>query len=235
MKDWPTPKTLKRLRDASRGRIGAVLHQDGHLIAFLSKTLSPKHQFMSTYEKEFLAVLMALDRWKGYKKGSDNIVADALSRSNLSAELCIVLRINGRLMVGNDEALKKLLFSYFYESTIGGHSGFDTTIHKLDSLVYYKGIRKSVKQWVRECDIFQRNNPDLSASPGQLQPLPIHDKIWSYIYRYYLITSNFQGKTAILVVVDTLTKYAYFIALVHPCTASAIAQIFLDHICKLHG
>ncbi|GKA63784.1 reverse transcriptase [Tanacetum coccineum] len=38
----------------------------GHLIAYLSKTLPPKHQALSTYEKEFLAVLMALEKWKGY-------------------------------------------------------------------------------------------------------------------------------------------------------------------------
>ena len=51
---------------ASRVGICAVLQQEGHPIAHLSKTLSSKHQSLSTYEKEFLAVLMALDKWKGY-------------------------------------------------------------------------------------------------------------------------------------------------------------------------
>ncbi|GKE40194.1 retrotransposon-related protein, partial [Tanacetum coccineum] len=52
--------------DASGVGIGAVLQQNGHLIAYMSKTLSPKHQSLSTYEKEFLAVLLELDKWKGY-------------------------------------------------------------------------------------------------------------------------------------------------------------------------
>ena len=52
--------------DASGVGIGAVLQQQGHPIAFLSKTLAPKHQMLSTYEKEFLAVLQALDKWRGY-------------------------------------------------------------------------------------------------------------------------------------------------------------------------
>lgn len=46
--------------------MGAVLLQEGHPIAFLSKTLSPKHQLLSTYEKEFLAIVQALEKWRGY-------------------------------------------------------------------------------------------------------------------------------------------------------------------------
>nr|GEV09195.1 reverse transcriptase [Tanacetum cinerariifolium] len=41
--------------DASGSGIGVVLHQEGHHIAYLSKALSPRHQALSTYDKEFLA------------------------------------------------------------------------------------------------------------------------------------------------------------------------------------
>ena len=44
-----------------------------------------------------------------------------------------------------------------------------------------------------------------------------------------------QGYNVILVVVDRLTKYAHFVAVKHPYTASAIVQLFLDNIVKLHG
>lgn len=40
---------------ASGTGLGAVLHQDGHPITYLSKTLSTRYQALSTYEKEFIS------------------------------------------------------------------------------------------------------------------------------------------------------------------------------------
>ena len=44
-----------------------------------------------------------------------------------------------------------------------------------------------------------------------------------------------NGKTTILVVVDRLSKYAHFLSLSHPYTATGVARIFFDNIFKLHG
>lgn len=44
-----------------------------------------------------------------------------------------------------------------------------------------------------------------------------------------------SGKDSILVVIDRYTKYAHFFTLTYPYSASQIAQVFLDNICKLHG
>jgi hypothetical protein len=44
-----------------------------------------------------------------------------------------------------------------------------------------------------------------------------------------------EGYTVIMVIVDRLNKYAHFIPVKHPYTASSIAQLFLDNIVKLHG
>nr|GEW46674.1 gypsy/Ty3 retroelement polyprotein [Tanacetum cinerariifolium]GEX26607.1 gypsy/Ty3 retroelement polyprotein [Tanacetum cinerariifolium] len=111
------------------------LQQDGHPIVYLSKALAPKHQSISTYEKEFLAIMFALEKWRGYlldrhfiikadhynlkylldqrittpaqmkslpklmgcdyevkyKKGVDNVAADALSRVQNEGQLMTII------------------------------------------------------------------------------------------------------------------------------------------------
>jgi hypothetical protein len=49
--------------DACQTSIGAVLMQQGRPIAFLSKALGKKHQDLLIYEKEFLALIMAVEKW----------------------------------------------------------------------------------------------------------------------------------------------------------------------------
>lgn len=59
-------KTFCIETDASASGIGAALLQDGHPLAFLSKALGPRSRGLSTYEKEYLAVTMAVQQWRPY-------------------------------------------------------------------------------------------------------------------------------------------------------------------------
>ena len=52
--------------DACQDGIGAVLMQKGQPIAYLSKALGEKHTSLSIYEKEFLALIMVVERWRHY-------------------------------------------------------------------------------------------------------------------------------------------------------------------------
>ncbi|GMI63963.1 hypothetical protein HRI_000065600 [Hibiscus trionum] len=55
--------------DASEAGVGAVLTQGGKPLAFFSKGLGVRHQALSVYEKEMLAVLMAVKKWASYLVG----------------------------------------------------------------------------------------------------------------------------------------------------------------------
>jgi hypothetical protein len=52
--------------DACDDGIGAVLLQQGHPVAYLSKALGVNNKKLPIYEKEFMAIMMAVDKWRAY-------------------------------------------------------------------------------------------------------------------------------------------------------------------------
>lgn len=60
--------------DASDIGFGAVLMQEGHPIAYLSKPVCAKNQTLSTYEKECMAIIMAVEKWRAYLQNQEFII-----------------------------------------------------------------------------------------------------------------------------------------------------------------
>jgi hypothetical protein len=61
--------------------------QGGHPLAFLSKALGPRSQGLSTYEKEYMAILLTLDQWRAYLQyGEFHILTDQKSLSQLAEQ-----------------------------------------------------------------------------------------------------------------------------------------------------
>jgi hypothetical protein len=52
--------------DACDDGIGAVLLQQGHPVAYLSKALGVNNKKLPIYEKEFMAIMMVVDKWRAY-------------------------------------------------------------------------------------------------------------------------------------------------------------------------
>ncbi|KAJ8751836.1 hypothetical protein K2173_026032 [Erythroxylum novogranatense] len=287
--------------DASGSGIGAVLMQQNQPIAFFSEGLKGAALKYSTYEKEMLAVVKSVRKWRPYllgnsfivrtdhrslkflleqrittpaqarwlpklmgyeyrieyKKGAENTAADSLSRK---AELCFVavstpqavwwqqlqhecssdpfyfsfasdpkaIKRDGvwflgeKVLLSPSSPLIPVILAELHASAVGGHFGFHKTLARV--------------QFIRHCDICQRNKTDHLAPAGLLQPLPIPDRIWSDVSMDFidgLPTSG--GCQVIMVVVDRLSKYAHFISMSQPCTSLSVAKAFIANIVRLHG
>jgi len=140
------------------------------------------------------------------------------------------------VVVGNSDELRSKLISMFHNSVIGGHSGMTVTTKTVESLFYWKGQQKHIRQYVRECNVCQRNKHENVASLGLLQPLSIPFAPFIDISMDFIEgLPKSEGKDVIMVVVDRFSKYAHCMALSHPYSAPKVAKVFMENIYKLHG
>jgi hypothetical protein len=117
-----------------------------------------------------------------------------------------------------------------------GHEGVQKTLHRLRADFYIPGDRSLVQDWVRSCTTCQRNKSPALQPAGLLQPLDVPSQVWADVSMDFIEgLPKVGGKSVILTVVDRFSKYAHFIALGHPYTATTVARAFFDGIVRLHG
>ena len=129
-----------------------------------------------------------------------------------------------------------MILREFHDSASGGHSGFFRTYKRIATILFWEGMKKDIQEYVRTCEVCQRNKYETLSPAGLLQPLPIPASTWTDLSMDFLGgLPKAKGLDTILVVVDRLTKYAHFFALSHPYSAKEVAGLFIKEVVKLHG
>ena len=124
----------------------------------------------------------------------------------------------------------------FHSSPQGGHFGILKTYKRIAEQFYWKNMKKIVANFISSCLICQQTKYMTTKQPGLLQPLPIPAAPWTELSMDFIIgLPNSAGYTAVLVVVDRLTKVAHFSPLKSSFTAKSVAEVFMNSIIKLHG
>ncbi|KAH9801520.1 Integrase catalytic domain-containing protein [Citrus sinensis] len=100
----------------------------------------------------------------------------------------------------------------------------------------FLGLTGYYRKFVKGCETCERVKATTLKPAGLLQSLPIPFQLWDDISIDFIegLPSS-QGKDAIIVVVDRLSKSTHFISLTHPFTAKTVAEKFIDGVVKLHG
>eukprot|EP00253_Pinus_taeda_P007363 PITA_07363 len=217
--------------DASGEGIGVVLMQGGHPIAFESQKLLPHVRLYSIYDKEMLAIMHALAKYRQYLVGNKFKVAN--DRYRVVDE---IIYYRDRIFLTEGSQLQKKILQASHDSPLAGHQGFTKTYRAIRERFSWKGLKEDVLQHIRECDVCQRNKGEMSHPTGLLQPLPISEEKWESISMDFITELPMvQGKDCIFVVVDRLTKYAHFFAISAHYTATQVAKLFFREIFRLHG
>lgn len=130
--------------DACDRGIGAVLSQNGHPIAFYSKALGVKNSKLSTYEKEFLAILMAVDKWRCYlQRGSFVIRSDHKSLSHLQDQ-SLATDLQKKAMT----KLAGLQFTVQYKK--GAENKVADALSRVAHCIELSAISTSTPIWIQE-------------------------------------------------------------------------------------
>jgi len=125
-----------------------------------------------------------------------------------------LIKYKSKVCIASNSALQTKLIAAMHSSAIGGHSGGKATYHRLKQLFHWKGMKRDVEHYVKQCQICQQAKHELTHPAGLLQPLPIPQgawRDWSMDFIEGLPLSD--GSNTILVVIDRFTKYGHFLPL----------------------
>lgn len=191
---------------------------------------------------------MSAGHWEFWDKLKEELVRDEfINRVKKDLELdanshkgFAVFRDNllykGRLVVPANSPLIPDIIAQFHDTPVGGHSGEKKTYQRAVSEIFWVGMRNNIVEYVKRCEVCQQHK-NLTTNPaGLLQPIALPLLTWEEITMDFIEgLPKSEAWDTIWVVVDRLSKYAHFIPLRHPFTATTVANCFMKEIVKLHG
>ena len=122
-----------------------------------------------------------------------------------------------------------------------GHRGINKTIELITRDFTWPGLRKTVTDYINNCDTYAKAKHSRHKSYRKLQIPALPEQAWSLIALDFITklpTSKepLTGTTydSILVIVDTLTKYAYLEPYKEASTAEDLVYIFNKIVIARH-
>ncbi|KAL5839257.1 hypothetical protein ACOSQ4_011865 [Xanthoceras sorbifolium] len=143
-------------------------------------------------QQKWLTKLLGYDYVISYKKGKENVVADGLSRAFQEEEVPSYLALTTtkpawvqeatalipKLLIGNHANQEQKLVEEAHSSAMGGHSGIQGTMKRLQLYFFWDSMLREVTARVLECTVCQENKSLHNKPAGLLQPLPIPNTPW---------------------------------------------------------
>ena len=141
-----------------------------------------------------------------------------------------------RLCIPREPGLIKLIMHEIHGAPFSAHSGFVKAYDDIRKALYRPKMRKDIERYIKTCHLCQVNKPYRQITSAPIQLMPIPDTPWKAI-SLDLITNlpKSKGYDSILVIVCYLSKMAHFIPTHTTADALQVAEVFIEHVFKLHG
>jgi hypothetical protein len=118
-----------------------------------------------------------------------------------------------RIYVPEIEHLRQLILREAHDSAYSIHPGSTKMYQDLKENYWWYGLKRYVATHVALCDVCQRVKVEQQRPAGLLQPLKVSKWKWEEISMDFIVglPCTRDGYDSIWVIVDRLTKVAYFI------------------------
>ena len=129
------------------------------------------------------------------------------------------------------------VLKYKHDHPLLGHFGQNHTIELIQCEYTWPGIHTYVKDYIKSrMACAWAKTPPHHQPYGMLKQLPVPNRPWNSISMDFIEQLPFSsGFTAILVVIDQLSKQAIFNPTHDTITSPELTQLFLLHIFAKHG
>jgi hypothetical protein len=147
-----------------------------------------------------------------------------------------LLRHDDRIWIPDSRDLRLRILKDKHDHILAGHFGLNKTLSLVRRQYTWPNLRSFVQDYCKTCTNCHRAKAPRHRPYGLLKQLPIPEKPWNSISMDFIEKlPNSDGYSAILVVVDRLTKQAIFIPTHDTITSAQLAHLFLLHVFSKHG
>jgi hypothetical protein len=211
---------------------------------FALKAITPQHQATINDTELLDKIKKALEKdkitinYRSLLKSGPREFGKPLAEWNFENGL---LLHRGKVYVPKLHELRMELIKLHHDTLLAGHPGRWKTLELISRNYWWPGMSIDVKKYVLGCDTCQRNKSHNKAPYGLLQPNEVPSEPWEIITMDLIVqlpeAIDFDGtpRTAILVVVDRLTKRARFFPCDDTVTATDIAGTLHQKVFPFHG
>jgi hypothetical protein len=141
--------------DASGSSIGAVLMQDSQPIAFFSQTLKGSNLARSTYEKEMIALIATIQKWRPYLLGTKFIIR------TYQKSLCHLLEQTITTKDQQKWLVKLLGYDFTIEYKRGLENSAADSLSQREEPRQFHTISSPLPQWVKPIKVEIAGEPKL--------------------------------------------------------------------------
>ncbi|KAF8789997.1 Retrovirus-related Pol polyprotein like [Argiope bruennichi] len=252
-------KPFRIRTNASSCALGAVLTQgedpEEHVIEYASRLLIPAEQNFSTTEREALAVVWALEKFRGYVENQEIIIesdhkplkwlmsikspSGRLARWALQIQSTILCRYSPEVETEEAQFVvpvqkRERVLQEYHDVPTAGHYGAEGNYNKVSCRYYFPGMWKYIVEYVKHCQDCNRYKPSNQKSTGLLRTPVYAQRLETLaIDLFGPLPETSSNKKWNFLVEDTSTKWVELFALEEAtsvnCAKTLVEEVFVRY------